>query len=210
MPSSNRANLAEGNVVLFPGTHARLERAIQAFDRRDTGRELFEEFRALSHEGVSEANYFLACMYEDGSNSVSKNLNRAFELYEQTASEIGYVEGYLAAARLTYHGGDIDLDHAKAFKYYSHVARNSKHPVAAFMLGRMHQRGEGTKKDVAAARAWYAEAIARGSVFGMLNLALLEAEQGNWLKSLWWRLKAGSSAFLIALRDRRDMRLRGG
>ena len=54
------------------------------------------------------------------------------------------------------------------------------------------------------------QGIPRGSVFGMLNLALLEAEQRNWLKSLWWRLKAGSSAFLIALRDRRDMRLRGG
>jgi hypothetical protein len=199
------------NVIDFPKAEAvRLEQAIRAFDRGDQTPSLREEFQLLARKGVREANYFLGCMSEDGTNGARRDAQTALRYYEQSIEDFGYVEGYLAAARLLYHGGEVEQDLRRAFRFYRLVAESHGHPVACFMLGRMYQRGEGTAKDLVAARLWYDKAISRGSVYGKLNLAMLEAEEGRLLKSLRMRLSAGLSAFFIARKDRRDARLRGG
>lgn len=206
-----RDRSADNNVLPFPQADTvRIERAIAAFDRGDQSAALLEEFRLLAERGVKEANYFLGCIFEDGSNGAARDLQKAIEHYEESVNGFGYVEGYLAVARLLYHGLGVRQDLSKAFEYYHRVATRHKHPVACFMLGRMYQRGEGTSPDAAVARSWYSKAVASGSIYGMLNLAMLEFQQGNWLKALWLRIRAGVNAFLIARKDRRDIRLRGG
>ena len=209
--ATSRHRNAIGNVIPFPRADVlRLERAIEAFDRGDQSYELYDDFAALADGGVTEANFFLGCMHEDGLNSVAKDVTRALQLYERTVEEFGYVEGYLAVARLLYYGHEVPPDHQRAFRYYSRVAEHNGHIVATFMLGRMYHRGEGTEKNLVLARAWYEKALALGSVHAMLNLAMLEAQEGKPLKSLWWRCKAGVRAFRIARRNPRDIRLRPG
>lgn len=187
-----------------------LERAIEAFDRRDKSKELLDTFIKLIDAGFSEANYFVGCMYEDGTNGVTRNLEYAYFYYKQSVDTHGYLEGYLSLARMHYHAIGVPQDFTLARKYYAHVAQATKNPIACFMLGRMYQYGQGVQKDLAEARRWYAEAITRGSVYGMINMAMLEAEEGNVFRSLFLRVQAGLRAFLISRKNPRDARLRGG
>jgi len=199
------------NILDHPVTvKHRLEAAIKDFDSGDNSKELFEEFIDLINKGSVEANYYVGCMYEDGSSGVEQNPEHAFFYYKKVVDELGYLEGYLALARLYYHGMGVQQNYAEAFKYYSHVAQKKEHPVACFMLGRMYQHGSGVAKDLSMARSWYLRAIAQGSIYGTINLAMLEAEEKHFLKSIGLRIKAGFSAFWISLKDRHDPRLRGG
>jgi TPR repeat protein len=191
-----RDRASDSNVIEFPkGDRIRLEQAIHKFDDGDTSTELYKEFDALAGKGLREAAYFLGCMFEDGSNGATKDLPAALKQYEKSVVEFGYVEGYLALARLLYHGDGIEQDFTRAFRYYEHVATKHGHLVACFMLGRMFQRGEGATKDLARARFWYEKSIGMGSVYGMLNLAMLEAEEGRYLRGLFLRIWAGFQAF---------------
>jgi TPR repeat protein len=206
-----RNRSSDNNVLAFPqADRIRLDRAIKAFDSGDKSHALYEEFFNLAKKGIREANYFVGCMYEDGSNGVSKNVETALQFYENSIEGFGYTEGYLAVARVLYHGEEVPQDYQRAFRYYEHVAINSGHLVACFMLGRMFQYGQGVVKDTNAARHWYGKAISAGSIYGLLNLSMLEAEQGREFKSVFLRICAGMRAFFIALKDRTDIRLRGG
>ena len=102
----------------MPDAKARLEAAIEASYRGDKSRKLFDEFISLIDAGYAEANYFVACMYEDGTNGVSKNLEYAYFYYQQSAAEFGSVEGYLAVAKFNYWGKGIPKDFDLAHRYY--------------------------------------------------------------------------------------------
>jgi len=150
-------------------------------------------------------------MSEDGTNGAVKNLQRALALYEKTAGSIGYLEAYLGIARLLYHGGDGVLpDYLRAKDTYEKILNYREHPVACFMLGRMYQNGQAGVKNLSEAEAFFNRAISQGSVFGLLNLSLLRAQQKRRFASVWLRLRAGIAAYRIARIDRRDVRLRGG
>lgn len=92
-------------IIEFPRTvEQRVEAAITAFDSGDGSNALFEEFTDLIDLGWVEACYYVACMYEDGSNGVQKNPAYAFFYYKRTLDELGYLEGSLAVARFYYLG----------------------------------------------------------------------------------------------------------
>lgn len=199
------------NVVELPSSiEARWKNANAAYDAGDYSPQLLEELLDLVNCGCVQANYLIGSIYEDGSNGVSKNLEYAFFYYQKSVENFGYLAGYLALSRMYYHGRGVTQNFCKAFEYYSHIAQDSGHLVACFMLGRMYQRGEGVEKDVKQAREWYGRAIVQGSVYGMLNLAMLEADEGHWFVSLALRVKAGWTAFRISRKSPGDSRLRGG
>lgn len=199
------------NVVELPSSvEARLEKAIAAFDAGDNSPALLDEFLDLINKGSQEANYYVGMIYEDGTNGAEKNPEFALFYYQKSAEGYGYLQGNLAVARMHYHGAGVPQNYTKALEYYSHVAQQNEHFVASFMLGRMYHHGQGIEKDLKKAREWYERAIAKGSVYGMLNLAMLEAEEGHWLRSLVLRVKAGWTAFRISRKNPRDPRLRGG
>ena len=199
------------SLLQFPATaDSRLELAIKAFDSGNNSNNLLSEFLDLIDKGSKEANYYVGCMYEDGTNGIQKNPEYAFFYYKQSVEGFGYLEGYLALARLNYHGIGTPQDYERAFKYYTHIVEKKEHPIACFMLGRIYQHGTGTEKDLKLARRWYQRAIAHGSVYGMINLAMLEAEEGHLLKSKGLRLIAGLRAYWIARKNPHDARLRGG
>lgn len=189
-------------------TRNNLERAIELFDRGDSSKGLFDLFIELIDCGFAEANYFVGCMYEDGSNGIAQSLTSALFYYQQSVDELGYLEGFLAVARFYYFGYGVAQDFNIAFKYFSHVAQSAKHPVAYVMLGRMHQYGQGVEKNVEAARALYINAIQLGNVSGMINRAVLERSDGHFPLGVFLYCKARLIALFLAMRNPKDARLR--
>lgn len=187
-----------------------LEQAIEKFESGDNSTELLAAFINLINLNFYEANYFAGMIYEDGTNGVDKNLEYAYFYYQRSVETIGYVEGYLALARMNYHGLGVPQDFYKAKEYYSIIENERGSLIAEFMLGRMHQYGQGVERDLRRARNFYESSVNKGSIYGMINLSNLEREEGNLVKSVWLRLRAGWNAMKISLSDKRDIRLRGG
>lgn len=206
-----QAQTRDSKVVDLPSSRPlRLERAIAAFDSGDNSIGLHDELESLANVGFSEAYYFLGCMLEDGTNGQERDLAKALALYEKTAEDIGYLEAHLGVARLLCQGDGEIRNYVRARDIYENILRYREHPVACFMLGRMYQHGQGGVKDLAVAEALYRRAIAKGNVFGIVNLSLLRAEQKRLLESIWLRLRAAIMAYRIARVNRHDVRLRGG
>jgi TPR repeat protein len=206
-----RDRSADSNVVDLPrADRIRLDEAIRAFDSGDQTARLLEEFQLLANRGYREANYFLGCIYEDGSNGATRDLKAALRAYQGSIDGFGYVEGYLAVARFNYYGNAPKVDYGEAFRLYQHVAERHAHPVAYLMLGRMYQQGQGVTKDTSAARIWLTKAASLGSVYGMLDLAILEREECHYIRHLRLRVMASVKAFTIARKNPKDIRLRPG
>ena len=104
----------------------------------------------------------------------------------------------------------VAQDFAKSFEYYSMVANKNDNTIAHLMLGKMYCYGQGVKKNLLTAREHLNRAIAKGNVYAIRQLASLEAEHGNYLKSLQLRLRAGLTAFNIGRKNMHDIRLRRG
>lgn len=201
----------DNKVVELPSSRPlRLEQAITAFDLGDNSNDLYQEFESLANAGFSEAYYFLGCMLEDGTNGQTKDLAKALSLYEKAANDIGYLEAHLGVARLLCQADGETQNYVRARDIYENILRHREHPIACFMLGRLYQHGQGGVKDLARAEALYKQAIAKGSVFGLVNLSLLRAEQRRLFESIWLRFKAAVMAYRIARVNKHDARLRGG
>src|SRR3990172_3127409 len=67
----------------------RLEQAINASRRADNAAFLLPEFVALIDLGCSEANYFAACIFEEGGPDVPRNMRSAVFYYQKAVEEIG-------------------------------------------------------------------------------------------------------------------------
>jgi TPR repeat protein len=187
-----------------------LEAAITRFDAGDQSISLKNTFVSLVDQGVDEANYFLGCIYEDGSNGVAKSIPDALFYYNRSIETLSYVEGYLAVARLLYCQSGVEQDLDTSFRYYAHIAEKSNSLVAQLMLGRMYMRGEGVEKNLVTARFWLEKSASQGSVHALVSLSQLESIEGRFIRSFLLRARGGCRAFLISLRNRRDMRLRNG
>lgn len=188
-----------------------MAQAIKALDSGDQSINLMDEFRLLAENGFHEADFFLGCMYEDGTNGLSRDIPLALLHYEKAANEIGYLEAYLAQARLLYNGyGGIEKDLDKAKSIYELVKDYNQNPIACFMHGRMYQYGEGVNKNFDEAEKLYKIVIEKGNVWGMLNLAKLYAEKKMYFSNLKLRVRAGIKTILISRKNPRDARLRGG
>src|SRR5712664_3371579 len=57
-----------------------------------------------------------------------------------------------------------------ALRYYKEAAAMGN-PVALFQVGAMYERGEGVRRDVVEARAWYERAVDAGSASAAKRLA---------------------------------------
>ncbi len=91
-----------------------------------------------------------------------------------------------ADAERAYRGGNFDV----AFRLWSELARDGD-PNAAFSVGLMHDLGQGTPSDVAAAFDWYSRAAVAGVAAAEFNVAvMLDSGRGvprdTLLASIWY------------------------
>jgi TPR repeat protein len=199
----------QNKIVDLPASRERrrMESAIQAYMEGDyTG--ALSQFKNLINEGCNEAYSYVGNIYESGGQGVEADIDKAIFYYQKSIEECGDVEAYLGLGRIYFYGKGSNAEYQKAFEYYSLVAQESGRPIAYLMLGRMYHSGKGVDRNLSKAKECYEIASAKGNVFAIKNLGLLEIETGHYLRGMFLRAKAVLKGFFVALKDTQDSKLR--
>jgi TPR repeat protein len=204
-PDSQPPRSTAAATPIFASPRSDIEHALHAFRAGDLSPELGVRFQALLRRGDLTASYCLGCMYEDGTNGLARDLDRALECYEAAAEGIGMVDAWLAVARFHFLGRTGYSDWRKAFDCYAMLAKEaSPHPVACLRLGKMYQRGEGTDADLELARRWLARAADLGNLNAMIYLFRLELGRGRLLPAFRWYVRGIRFAMELKRGDETD------
>lgn len=196
------------NILDFPkSNNKRFDAALLAYRNKQL-RVALEEAISSIDSGYGHANTLVGAIYEKGGGGVEQDFDKAKFYYQMAVDEVGAVEAWLALGRFHFFGKGMPVDYEKAFFYYSTVDQDTENAVAYLMLGRMYREGKGVKKDLTKAKEYFLKAKAKGSVFALTHLALLEGDCGRHLASMLLRFKAAFLAFVITRQNPFDPRLR--
>lgn len=188
-------------ILQFPKTLKQEFEDVFNLDESGNTKAALNYTKKLIDEGCAGAYGLAAYFYERGGNGVDVNYDNAFFYYKKCIEEFGAVESYLALGRMYYFGKGVEPDFEAAFKYYDIVREDAEHPVAYLNLGIMYQNGEYVEKNLDKAEEYYMKAYEKGNILGLTYQAMLEKERGNYLKSIYLRIKAGSKAFVKTAKD---------
>ncbi len=132
---------------------------------------IFEFQQKLAKGGNAQAQYQLATMYESG-RGVEKNIEKAQEWYKKSAAG-----NYKAAQhRLTYlevKTTGFKSDHKPWLQELSADAKGGD-GEAMFILGHMYEYGNGVKRSLKRAQAYYKSSASRGNVDAETRLFSIE------------------------------------
>lgn len=94
---------------------------------------------------------------------MEKDINKFLE-YTKKSAEFGNVES-MAKQGITYYIGDngVKVDYKEAYKWNKEAAFKGD-IGATYLMGRMHQRGEGTEMDLNKAVSFYEIAFNKGHI----------------------------------------------
>ncbi len=163
---------------------------------------------ALIDEGFNHANALAGAIYEEGGRGVDQDFAKALFYYQRATETVASLEGWLGLGRMYFFGKGVPKDIEDAARYYRVVDQDADNVIAQLMLGRIYGDAQGPLHDPKEARAYLRKAAKNGNAFANTHLAVLERDQGNWLLSMWLRLKAAALAFSISKNDPADSRLR--
>jgi TPR repeat protein len=190
---------------IFAAPRSDIDLAFHAFNAGDLSSELGNRFQAFLRRGDFLAAYCLGCMYEDGTNGLPRDIDKALECYVSAAEATGMVDAWLAVARFHLLGRTGYSNWKKAFDCYAKLAAEaSPHPVACLRLGRMYQRGEGTDVDLERSRRWLARAAGLGSLNAMIYLFRLELRKGRPWPAVRWYVRMVRFALKLKPGEARD------
>lgn len=172
----------------------------------------FEEFRALSANGYSDAHYWLAACYEEGVQELQKsdvhqwiakpNLDLAFELYTK-AAEAGDMDGQFQVAYMLSNGIGVPKNVNAAFSWYIKSAEQG-HKTAQYSLGMYYENGLGIPVNLEKAKQWYELAVEELPM-AMVRLAKVLISLGNGTTAINeatdWLNKAIENGDVPALRE---------
>lgn len=113
--------------------------------------------------------YDEATKYYNGSNGVSKDLKKAYELYLQAAKK-DFAKAQYSVADMLYYGEEIEKDEIAAYQWYVKAANNGD-AIAANRLGNMFYSGKSVPQDYKKAVEWYEKSAEGGYKWGQYNLA---------------------------------------
>jgi len=157
----------------------------------NSGKELIKRIKKRMKLKDGDAFYSLGCQYEGGQCGLSKDINKAIELYEQ-AAEFGSLEAHIFLANAYENGQGVETDFAKV--HHFEIASIGGHESARYALGWYEERVKGNmdravKHYVLAANCGYDDGIkAVGKVYklGLVTkdgyAASLRAISRLWLR----------------------------
>ncbi len=131
----------------------------------------FEMFEALAEEGRSEAQPFVAYMYDTGSG-VAENPAEAAKWY-QLAADQGHAVALNNLAALYLDGRGVGQDTDRAVALYQKAARGGD-PVAQTNLGQLYMNGRGVPRIPDKAIAWFRKAARQDHGPAMYFLGLMQ------------------------------------
>ena len=108
-------------------------------------------FTSYAEEGIAEAQYNLAVLYERG-DGIPKDDAKAFELYRRAAAQ-KFAEAKFNLGVMHHMGWGTPQNHAEAAKWYR-LAAGHGIPDAKFNLGLLYHQGKGVPRDETEALRW--------------------------------------------------------
>ena len=128
----------------------------------NSGKELIKRIKKRMKLKDGDAFYSLGCQYEGGQCGLSKDINKAIELYKQ-AAEFGSLEAHIFLANAYENGQGVETDFAKAMHHFE-IASIRGHESARYALGWYEERVKGNmdravKHYVLAANCGYDDGI---------------------------------------------------
>lgn len=147
-----------GVALLFGtgATAASLDDGVSAF-RNGQFATAFHVLRPLAQEGDTEAQFFVAVMYDLG-RGVTADHDRALRLYE-TAADKGYAPALFNIGTMYESGRGTEPDFAEAMHWYRRAAELGV-GKAQNNIGAMFAYGRGVPQDYVKAYMWYSLAAA--------------------------------------------------
>ena len=191
--------------LFIAATLAALSVAVPARAEFEAGRKAFEngdyakalnEFLPSVMEGNTDAQFYLALMYEKGAG-VPRNPNKAFKWYT-LAAEQGSAEAMFKLGVYHYDGsGGAAKDAEKAMAWFGDAAGQGI-VGAQFNVGLMHAKGLGVERDYALAAKWFRVAAKQNHALAQHGLGIiytkgLGVERDLVRASMWSQLALQSA-----------------
>jgi TPR repeat protein len=130
--------------------------------------------RKAADANMTQAQYVYGKMYDDG-EFVERDPAEAHRWFLRAANQ-GHVLAELALANQFLDGRGTPRDNAQAFVWYKKAAEGGD-MTAQYVAGSFYERGgDGVKKNINVARAYYAAAAAQGDPAAKLKFQQLSAE----------------------------------
>ena len=130
--------------------------------------------RKAADANMTQAQYVYGKMYDDG-EFVDRDPAEAHRWFLRAANQ-GHVLAELALANQFLDGRGTPRDNAQAFVWYKKAAEGGD-MTAQYVAGSFYERGgDGVKKNINVARAYYAAAAAQGDPAAKLKFQQLSAE----------------------------------
>jgi anti-anti-sigma factor len=133
-----------------------------------------DAYRAAASKGDAQAQYKLACCYENG-RGVVQDFSAARKWYEKSARQ-GHANAQHALATCYAYGMQVPQDYDEAIKWYRKAAEQG-HSEAEYAMGMSYSYGIGVEADLAEAQKWYHKAAAQGHTKAKEALEQLKREK---------------------------------
>jgi TPR repeat protein/V8-like Glu-specific endopeptidase len=183
------------------------QKSITAYESGDFATAL-REWTPLAEQGLSNAQYNLGVMYENG-KGVPQDYKTAVKWYRH-AAEQGVARAQYNLGVMYENGKGVPQDYKTAVKWYRHAAEQGG-ARAQYNLGVMYEKGQGVPQDYKTAVKWYRLAAKQGLANAQHNLGVMyDKAQGvpqDYKTAVkWYRLAAkqglSNAQYKLSIRQR--------
>ena len=117
-----------------------------------------KEFRPLAEQGLADAQFNLALMYEHG-EGVVQDYKKALKWYRLAAEQGDATAGHQLGV-MHHYGWGVKTNYKEALRFYRLAAPQVVQ--SQYSLGAMYYQGQGVNQDIVIAYMWYSIAIFSG------------------------------------------------
>lgn len=133
-------------------------------------RKAFDLYLKAARAGSREAQFRLACAYENGELNLKENYEKAYDWYLKAANN-GNVEAmFILAEAYNYEELDLDEDEDEAFEWYLKAARLGHVDAQVIVAEAYELENLGVDEDIEEALEWYLKAANNGNVESMYKV----------------------------------------
>ena len=153
------------------GVFADWEAGVDAYQAGDYKTAL-KEFRPLAEQGLADAQYNLAWMYEHG-EGVTQDYKKALKWYQLAVEQGDATAGHQLGV-MHHYGWGVKTNYKEALRFYRLAAPQVVQ--SQYSLGAMYYQGQGVNQDIVIAYMWFYVAAENGNPRSKGNINVLAKE----------------------------------
>jgi hypothetical protein len=131
-----------------------------------------KEFRPLAEQGLADAQYNLAWMYEHG-EGVTQDYKKALKWYRLAVEQGDATAGHQLGV-MHHYGWGVKTNYKEALRFYRLAAPQVVQ--SQYSLGAMYYQGQGVNQDIVIAYMWFYVAAKNGNPRSKGNINVLAKE----------------------------------